>query len=58
VLQAAADRLVQAGFDPVDYVAFVDAINLEPLAAHGPGGRLIAAAWLGNVRLIDNLRVR
>ena len=33
-------------------------VTLEPLDEFAPGGRLIVAAWLGKVRLVDNLRVR
>jgi pantoate--beta-alanine ligase len=49
--------LEQAGFGPVDYVAYVDGDTLEPLDRYRAGGRLIAAAYLGKVRLIDNLSV-
>jgi pantoate--beta-alanine ligase len=45
------------GFGPVDYVAYVNEDSLEPLESYEDGGRLIAAAFLGNVRLIDNIRV-
>ena len=50
-------RLREAGFGPIDYVAYVDGDSLEPLDQVRQGGRLIAAAYLGNVRLIDNMRV-
>jgi pantoate--beta-alanine ligase len=50
-------RLGEAGFGPIDYVAYVDGDSLEPLDQYQEGGRLIAAAYLGNVRLIDNMRV-
>jgi pantoate--beta-alanine ligase len=41
----------------VDYVALVDADTLEP-RAEAPGPlRLIAAATIGGVRLIDNIAV-
>jgi pantoate--beta-alanine ligase len=50
-------RLVEAGFGPVDYVAYVDGDSLEPLDRYRQNGRLIAAAFLGNVRLIDNVSV-
>jgi len=52
--QAAQARLAQAGFGKVDYVAVRDAETLEPLAAGRPG-RVLAAAWLGRARLIDNV---
>ncbi|HEU0310547.1 MAG TPA: pantoate--beta-alanine ligase [Sphingomicrobium sp.] len=51
------DDLKEAGFGPVDYVAYVDGASLEPLECYRTGGRLIAAAFLGNVRLIDNISV-
>ena len=49
--------LKETGFGAVDYVAYVDAESLEPLESYLPGGRLIAAVFLGKVRLIDNMRV-
>jgi pantoate--beta-alanine ligase len=48
--------LAQAGFAP-DYLALVDGQTLAPLAAALPGSRLVAAARLGSVRLIDNVAV-
>jgi pantoate--beta-alanine ligase len=53
-LGSARSALVQAGFE-VDYVALVDAVTLQPLATARPPARLIAAARLGSVRLIDNV---
>jgi pantoate--beta-alanine ligase len=50
-------RLGEAGFGPIDYVAYVDGDSLEPLDHYQDGGRVIAAAYLGSVRLIDNMRV-
>jgi len=50
-------RLGEAGFGQIDYVAYVDGDSLEPLDHYQQGGRLIAAAYLGGVRLIDNMRV-
>jgi pantoate--beta-alanine ligase len=50
-------ELEQAGFGPIDYIAYVDGDSLDPLPAYQVGGRLIAAAFLGNVRLIDNVSV-
>ncbi|MCH7859978.1 MAG: pantoate--beta-alanine ligase [Candidatus Marinimicrobia bacterium] len=52
-LQAQVDRLTTAGFK-VDYLALVDGQTLEPIDAPQPGARLLAAAHLGAVRLIDN----
>lgn len=54
VLASARAELTSAGFQ-VDYVEFVAADSLEPTG--GAPGRLLAAAWLGRTRLIDNLAV-
>lgn len=54
----AAEALRLAGFDPIDYVAVVDAETLAPLT--GPPrrpARAMAAATLGRARLIDNVPV-
>ncbi|MHA3793286.1 pantoate--beta-alanine ligase [Rhizorhabdus wittichii] len=56
-LAAAIARLAEAGFDPIDYVALVDAASLEPIDRLDGPARLIAAARLGGTRLIDNLAV-
>ena len=54
---AAADRdLSQAGFQ-VDYLALVDAATMSALPQMAPDARLIVAARLGTVRLIDNIAV-
>jgi pantoate--beta-alanine ligase len=41
----------------VDYVAVRDAETLAPLAALDRPARILAAAWLGKTRLIDNFPV-
>lgn len=52
----ASEALVQAGFDRVDYVAIRRADDLAPFAdAIDAPARVLAAAWLGKTRLIDNL---
>lgn len=56
-LAEARRRLAEAGFDPVDYVAFCDARSLEPLTAPDRPARLLAAGRLGKTRLIDNIPV-
>lgn len=58
VLATAVARLADAGFDPIDYVALVDATTLEPVEQLKAPARLLAAAKLGRTRLIDNLAVR
>lgn len=58
LLQEAAERLLAAGFKAVDYVELRDAASLAQLAAaDGRPARLLAAAHLGRVRLIDNVPV-
>jgi len=57
VLADARHELAQAGF-ALDYLALVDGPTLAPLPAAGPNARLIAAAQLGSVRLIDNVPVQ
>jgi pantoate--beta-alanine ligase len=56
-LAKARDALAKAGFDPIDYVELRDAETLAPLAAASAPGRILAAAWMGTTRLIDNLAV-
>jgi pantoate--beta-alanine ligase len=53
-LTAARERLTDAGF-AVDYFALVDGRTLTALPASRPGARLIVAARLGSVRLLDNV---
>jgi pantoate--beta-alanine ligase len=55
--QAAAEVLLEAGFDKVDYIEVRHAETLEPLrpAVGGAPARVLAAAWLGQTRLIDNM---
>lgn len=53
-LTEASERLRDAGFAP-DYLALVESTTLVPLERLQSGGRLIAAARLGAVRLLDNM---
>ncbi|HEY0013778.1 MAG TPA: pantoate--beta-alanine ligase [Allosphingosinicella sp.] len=53
----AKDALGRAGFAPVDYVELRDAETLAPVESAERPARLLAAAWLGTTRLIDNLPV-
>ena len=55
-LNSACRALVQAGFR-VDYFALVDGPTLQLLATIRRPARLIAAARLGSVRLIDNVAI-
>lgn len=56
-IDATISDLERTGFGPVDYIAYVDGETLEPMDRFREGGRLVAAAFLGRVRLIDNLPV-
>jgi pantoate--beta-alanine ligase len=58
-LAAARDRLVEAVADRIDYLELADADSLTPWHGGSPPRalRLLAALWIGNTRLIDNLPV-
>jgi pantoate--beta-alanine ligase len=49
--------LLAAGFTSVDYVDVTDAETLRPLKRIDGTARVLAAAWLGKTRLIDNMPV-
>ena len=49
--------LLAAGFDRVDYVAVREAATLAPLRNVSAPARVLAAARVGGVRLIDNMAV-
>ena len=55
----ASGRLRATGFKKVDYIAVRDAGTLAPVTAFTPNIKLrvLAAAWLGTTRLIDNVSV-
>jgi len=55
-LDAARSDLTGAGFGPVEYLELRDALTLGA-ALPGQPARLLAAAWLDGVRLIDNVAV-
>ncbi len=50
----AMQALREAGFEP-EYVSFRQSGDFQPMSGVGDDGRLLAAAWLGDVRLIDNI---
>jgi pantoate--beta-alanine ligase len=54
VVGVARRTLIGAGFS-IDYLALVDGLTMQALATPRTGSRLILAARLGSVRLIDNL---
>ena len=56
-LKAATKALLAAGFERVEYIALHDGETMQPSTDHSRPLRLLAAAWLGGVRLIDNVAV-
>jgi pantoate--beta-alanine ligase len=52
-----AARLIEAGFDRVDYVAVRDAETLAPVRDLARPARVLAAVRTGPVRLIDNMAI-
>jgi len=56
-LQAAHNAILRAGFAEVEYLDLRDAADLGATVAPGRPARLFAAAWIGGVRLIDNIPV-
>ena len=57
VLERARATLLSGDFSTVDYLALVNSQSLEPLEIARKPMRLIAAATIGGVRLIDNIAV-
>lgn len=53
----AEKHLLAAGFAGVDYIAIRDAESLQRVADITRPARILAAAWLGKTRLIDNMAV-
>jgi len=56
-LASAREELRQAGFTEIEYIDLRDAKSLLPVAGIEAPARLLAAAWIGGVRLIDNIAV-
>lgn len=57
-VEAEASRhLIAAGFSSIDYIAVRDAETLAPISDLARPARILAAAWLGKTRLIDNVGV-
>ncbi|RWN41337.1 MAG: pantoate--beta-alanine ligase [Mesorhizobium sp.] len=54
--EEASRDLIAAGFREVDYVEARESLTLAPWGRNREG-RLLAAAWLGKTRLIDNVGV-
>lgn len=56
-LAAARAAILAAGFERVEYLDLRDGPTLAPIDTPNAQARLLAAAWLGGVRLIDNIAV-
>jgi pantoate--beta-alanine ligase len=57
VLRDATKAIEAAGFARVEYLELRGESDLKPLARADVPARLLVAAWLGDVRLIDNIEV-
>ena len=57
-LSRSQSAILDAGFDGIDYLALVGAEDLQPMEERDRDGRLVAAATIGGVRLIDNMPVK
>lgn len=53
----ARQEILSAGFDKVDYITIRDADTLLPPTQATKSHRILAAAWLGQTRLIDNIGI-
>jgi pantoate--beta-alanine ligase len=56
-IREAAEKLRHAGFERVEYIELRDAESLMPSDDTRRPRRMLAAAWLDGVRLIDNIPV-
>ncbi|MCK0137619.1 pantoate--beta-alanine ligase [Aliiroseovarius sp. F47248L] len=57
VLDSAKAQIERAGYDKVEYLELRDATDLMPVSNLDRPARLLVAATLGDVRLIDNIPV-
>lgn len=57
VLRDATKAIEASGFARVEYLELRAAADLKPLTRADVPARLLVAAWLGDVRLIDNVEV-
>jgi pantoate--beta-alanine ligase len=58
LLKQARQAILSAGYREVEYLELRSDDDLSPLDAADRPARLLVAAWLGDVRLIDNVSVR
>lgn len=57
-LAEARQAILSAGYREVEYLELRADVDLSPLQMAERPARLLVAAWLGDVRLIDNVSVR
>jgi pantoate--beta-alanine ligase len=57
ILEAARKVIAAAPLGRIDYLELVDAGTLQPIAVVGPDSLIAVAAFFGQTRLIDNLRL-
>jgi pantoate--beta-alanine ligase len=57
ILDAARQAIANASLARVDYLELVDAETLQPAIEAGPNSLIAVAAFFGQTRLIDNLRL-
>ena len=59
VAKISTEKIIKAGFK-LEYFSIVDGITLQPIGEWKDSETVVAcvAAWLGDVRLIDNLRLK
>lgn len=58
MLAEARQAIISAGYGEVEYLELRADDDLSPLENADRPERLLVAAWLGDVRLIDNVSVR
>lgn len=57
-LAEACSAILSAGYEEVEYLELRSEEDLAPIRELDRPGRLLAAAWLGETRLIDNVQVK
>lgn len=56
-IEQGKEKLLQNGFDKVDYIELRDAVSLAAIREIKHPARLLAAVFLGKTRLIDNIEI-
>ena len=57
ILETARKVIATAPLARIDYLEFVDAETLQPISVAGPNSLIAVAAFFGQTRLIDNIRL-